>query len=539
VVAPVITAFDTGTGVTALPELVGAQILATTSNADVTVGSAPGTLVRFIFDEALTGNPAFSRFLAYDSTHPESPSVGADGPASMLDPVDPDAVLVNFPVLTSQAAIVDITIVGVEAGAVAGEDGRSNPDGAFAVGTLHPSPAAPGTTKAPDARLIVGIRPAVAPGISALDVLFDKPAFDQSSGSTGAGVSVVFSDGSGARVEASCEPPAPGNVASSGGSVPGGDGTTVWTVLCPDDPNNPGAVLTPSQLGRIVIQPDVVGTAPPGSDGDVLAQYGEATTGQRHSTLTPDLFGAALLPTTAFGAQDGIAVTFDQAVIAPAVARFSAVMSDGSAVPALSAASIPGNGHAVIIALPAGTDADAVGIAVVSGAVSTPTSVSNVDDEIGAFNTLSATITPGLTAGPGLQSAALRPLVGSRGTPIAEAALLTFSGPLAGPSQPALGQIHAYDGDGTELTCAAAPGEAANGLDQSDDPFPDAVAPATLQCDDWSLGTGAIGPAARIANQQAIVLVTVDPLTVADLESRFNPVLAVVASGGDGVPLAG
>jgi putative cell wall-binding protein len=540
VVSPIITAFQTGGGATALPELVGAEVLATVGAHESGSQFAPGTLIRFIFDKALTGTPDYTRFLAYDSSDPGTPYQAAGGPGdpdSMLDPVDPDAVLANFPSLTSAASLVDVTLVAVEAGAVSGEDGGANPDGAAAVGAAHVSSAAPETTEAPNARLIEGLRPASAASATAIDVVFDKPAFAQPLRSDVPAADIVFTDESNRTdVEAACQIPAPGDAIAGGGGVPGGDGTAQWTIVCPDDPSSPATPLSASRIARIVFQPGMLGTAPANRTGDVAAQYIGATTGQRHVSLTPDLAGAALVPAAVFGGPDSIAVTFDQPVTAPAVTRFSAVMSNGEAIPSLSAISMPGNSRAVLIALPVGTDANGVAVSVGAGAVTNLTGVPNADDEIGTVNTPSAKITPGLTAGPGLISAALRSLIGASGTPVAEAAFLTFSEALGGPPAPPLGRLHAYDADGTELTCAPAPGGGTNGLDKADSLFPSVADPATLECDNWSLGGLADGSPAPLADQQAIVLVTADPGLVANEESQVNPVLSAFATGGDAPP---
>ncbi len=545
-VEPLIVAYDTGTGVTALPELVAAQIV-TSTTGDGSATTPQGTIVRFIFDEGLVGPPGFDHFRVYDSTNPDVPFLGVSGPGSELDPLNPDAVLVDFPTLAAPGSVGNLSVATVELGAVADLQGTSNPDGAAPLGSPHALPPAGGTTQAPDPESVGNARQAGS-ATTALDLAFDQPAFGQLA-ATADVFTVVYADQPMTQAEAVCQAPFAGDTAPSGGTTPGGNGTSTWTIVCPDDPARAHAALTPRTVARVVVRAGAVGTAPSGAAGDVVAGSIQATDSPRATAVTPSLSDASLVPATSFGGADGILGSFDQPVndqsvappaTPPQAARFFAVLADGTSLPANAVFRSASDPTRVLAMFGPGVDTRAVGLAIQAGAVSGQASGgANADDEVAVSNSEQITITPGSTEGPGLISAALTPFANS-GVIVGESALLVFGQALAGPPQPFLGGIHGYDADGTQLTCKPpAVGGGANGLDAADNPFPDAGAPTTLQCDSWAVGPLSDGPTASLTQQQTIVLLTVDAGTVANVESQYNPDQAEIATGGTGVPVQG
>jgi hypothetical protein len=216
----------------------------------------------------------------------------------------------------------------------------------------------------------------------------------------------------------------------------------------------------------------------------------------------------------------------------PQAQRFAAVLLDGRSVAADAVMASSTDSTQVFATFPPGTGALAVAVAVQAGAVTDQAgAIPNADDEIGVTNLPASTLAPGVTAGPMLSSAVLSAFGGD------EAALLTFDQPLAGPAAPNLSGIHAYDPDGTELTCTPpASGGGLNGLDSSDNPFPSASAPATLRCDSWALGDTQAGPTSSSAQQASIVLVALDPGVVANVAGQLNPAESMASTGGVGIP---
>jgi putative cell wall-binding protein len=545
-IAPVLIAYETGTGVTALPELVSAQLVSTTASASF-VSPIPGTVVRFIFDEGLASTPAFDHFRLYDATQPNTPYFGAPSSASELDPGNPDAALVNFPALTTVSKLANVSLATVMPGAVVDYQGTSNPDGGASLGGSHTLPPGGGVTQAPDVES-VGTPRMAGPTTTAVDLAFDQPAFSQIA-ATADRFTVVYADAPAPQAQAVCQAPGSADQSGSGGAAPGGNGTSVWTIVCPDDPAQPHTPLTLPQIARVVVRAGGIGTGPPGTAGDAVAGFIQATDSPRTTGQGPALSSASLLPATSFGGGDSILVTFDQPVsdqnvappaTPPEAARFFAVLADGTSLEANAVFRSASSPAQVLATFAPGIDARAVAIAVQAGAVTGQVSGSgNADDEIAVSNSLQVTVSPGLTAGPGLVSVALAP-VASSGAVTGESALLVFTQPLAGPAQPSLNGIHGYDADGTQFTCKPATvGGGANGLDGADNPFPDAGAPATLQCDNWAVGALSSGPTASLKQQQAMVLVTLDSGTIANVESQYNPEQAAFTTGGDGIPVQG
>jgi len=511
IVGLIAQSFTAGTGSTVLPQLVGASIQVPTSPPVPPHGA--GTVVRFLFDTDLT-NAVLSatNFFVYEAAAPDAPMSGG---RAVLDPTDPDAVLVYFSTLTSPAAVGDLTLATVKPDAVA-LGGVGNPDGAAAIANARGVAAPAGLISAPDAASVAGYRIAATPDHSAMDVTFYGPVIDRTLGPDTDGFSIVFTDQTGSLEELQCLAPGSDGTAPSGGAVPGGNGTDVITIVCPDDPSTPSAVVTPRQVARIVIQPGTLSTPPPGGR---VAYFLQAAGSPHLPSRAPDVMSATLIPGLGGSTPDRVDIGFDKPVVIDDGSRFLVVRADGQPSPAaLGAVTDPGDPRAVEIDFPPNTDAGAVGVQVLSGAVALPgqPALANADDELDVTNPATASSTPGFTAGPQLVSVVLVLQQGGA------AVKLTFSQPLGGPSLPTLNALHGYDHNGTELTCSA--------FDPADEPFPDVVAPATVGCISWSMGPTSHGPHAPATSAATLVMVTLDRGMVANAVGQHNPEQAVATN---------
>jgi len=506
-----------GVGPTVLPTLVGASLQAVTDPP--APPNSSGSVLRFLFDTDVS-SAAFqpADFAAYDAAAPDAPFVGG---VAIADPTDPDAVLVFVPTLAGSNLVGNLALATVKPGAVLERTGRTDPDGVAPIrNPLGPEGPA-GLTTAPEALTATGTRPSAVVGQTALDVGFDTATTDGAEGRDAAGFSIVYPDQSGARQELPCLAPGLGDTAPSGGDVPGGNGTNVLTIVCPDDPGTPGTVLSTNQIARIVIRAGTVST-PPSSRGSSRADFLQVVLAPQRPSVSPDVVSATLIPSAVGGGNDSIVVNFDQSVVLGPVSRpggdrFLVVTADGRpSPPAIGAVRSPDDPHQVEVTFGPDTDATAVGVQVLSGAVAQQggAAMPNADDEIAVTNPATSARTPGRTAGPVTLSA----------TRSGAVVVVTFDQPLAGPATPTLNALHAYDSDGVEMTCAA--------FGPEDQPFPDASAPATLECAAWAQGPTSYGPAASASIASSVVLVTVDRGMVANVAGQHNPEQAITVDGG-------
>jgi len=509
--------------------LLSASIISTTATSSATAGTPAGTLVRYVFDEPVNGGtpPVFTNFKLYDYTLPAVPYLGSAGANSTVDPTNANAVFVNFQGVTTATAAQNLTLATVIPGAVTDLQGQSNPDGDAAVGTSHTNASSAGVTAAPNLESVAAARASTTVTNSALDVTFDKPTFDIRAGATEtAGFFIVYSD---QAAEVACTAPGASN-ANNGTNLSsaGNNGTATLTIVCPNDPNTPNSTLTSAQVSRIVVKPSTVSTA---AAAGTVAVFLQASDAPHLATASPSLTGAQLTPATTSGNPDQILFTFDQAVNAAAVAPagtapvatdFFAVLSNGTQVPGSVATRSTSSANQVLVTFAVGTDATAVSGAVSIGGVSAVAigQLPNQDDEIAATNAATVTITPGLTAGPVLTAATVFPVKDSFGTIVGYGVVYTFNQSL-GTVAPVAANLHAYDSDGTLLTCGTiAPA-----------PYPSTTAPATATC--VSFG------AATINQAQTAVLATTDFGAVSNAAGAPNPEGAVATTGGTGTPQFG
>jgi len=552
-----------GGGTVAEPQLKSASILRTVTPAQSNAANPAGTYVQYVFTQAVSSATLNNAgFHIYDSSGDR-----CDAPAGFVavDPSNSSAVDVvfnqasmgaapcvpattnpgsgNLTTTTGAATLTLATVGGPQdvGGAALTLPSGMTPDGSAAIGTASTvgAPTAH-TTSAPDA---VSWSISQTGGASTtppntflnstpINITFDQTAWAQTAAAAGtvqpgypagsSGFSIVLTSKSAAPVgavgdEEACEGPAPtDNTTASGGTVPGGNGTTTLTIVCPNAVNASSTPLTASAIARVIIQADSVGTvqngtgAPAaacpgagatgvGAGGDVCNPLQAAASAHNATTDTPDLTGITVVPgNSSSGTADQIVYVFDKPVgaagtnfdTAAGIANFQFYNSSGvtttcslaTVAPAAGppptvpceASVNPSNFNQVIVTVgktpsgaattaPTGTGVTLgiVGASVKNGAVTDPNNGNkNGDDELGTTNsnTPSTGVAPGNVAAPQLKSVHVAATTTVTGTTYS--ATYTFTQPVvvvAGTTA----ALHLYDADGTELTCNASAAAAA------------------------------------------------------------------------------
>ena len=459
---------------------------------------------------------------------------------------------------TTGAANLTLATVGgpgdVGGAAVTAPAGGS-PDGATAIGTASTTNAAgAGVTTAPnpDSWTIVGAAASGYPNSTTISIGFDKNAFVQSPVTCGPaptactagsnyppqypgggspagtnplpaaatqeasqGFDIVLASTATATPstgnttnEIQCYGPPVSNVpggagyTSSGGQVPGGNGSQTLTIVCPNSVSGPtatSATLTTAQIARVIVQSDAVGTvAPaagtacpggpatgaPGSSSGVATGAGtgndicnpmSAADAPRNTSDSPDLTNVQFFPSTT-AAADQIVYTFDEPVgttgttYNAAIAGFMFYRANGTTVTCSAAATPPtatptasgtapctavvngSNFQQVIVTVGttagapptgAGQTANATGASVANGTVTGATGTAghtNADDEFGAANPNNAgtTQTPGSVNAPQVISVHVTATTNPVTGATTYSATYTFNGPVVASPGPAL-----------------------------------------------------------------------------------------------------
>lgn len=488
------------------PELVAAQIVDTVDGGEATTARPRGTTVRYTFDETFVRASADTgtEFHVYTNG-------GADGGAGTVveGSTTDTTVTVRFADVDTDREAALLTVATVDASAVTDASGLPNPEGdaPLGAGTAGPTALTAGTTEAPDLVSISAPRAGTAfdldgsggePGAdeqatTAVDFVFDERAFVNNPD----GFTIVLTDGTVLQGTG----PAVGST-QTGGTRPGGNGTTTITVLFQnpdgtDEDTTPGgtgdATLTSAQIARGVVADATVAdaqqnadaaTVTPGTNGNVLQAAPLASAG---NTTDPDLVSVALEPTTdgaSTTAGDQALFTFDQPVAledgVPLVgatadpASFRLYKVDGTQVTGTTAEVVSADFRQVRVTF-AEDDAaiNAVGGNVLPGAVFaadadgnavdtdtnplTVTTVANDSDEEGVTGTTGvAAQAAGRTAGPDLTGVALSRSGGTTGD---FRATYTFDEDV---TTAVPGNFFLYLADGTPLvatTCAAQTGD--------------------------------------------------------------------------------
>jgi hypothetical protein len=509
-----------GHGVTVLPELIRAERLGTVTEEQATDTNPVGTRVRFVFDQELQSTTAAS-FKVYSRTGTATASAAGTSPQFPVIEASGRSVIARFPAVATQALADDLTVAAVARGAVVGTAGGQNPEGSAPIGTAATVRLfEPRTTSAPDLLAITAFRPVEAvtfpppprPAGTAIDLTFDQNAYSQDPG--GSSFELI---GRTAGTGTVCSGPNPLQT-SSGGSGPGGSGTSTFTIFCP-------GTWTAANTARVLVPAGEVFSSAAGGVGNVVqvTQTGAAQDVEGR----PNLVSVFRVPALT-GDVAEVIFTFDTPVRNPVANRFGiyaagAVSTVGLADPAPTIGTV--NPRQVIVRFPRATVDVAVGGYALGGAVeSVANGQTSLLDEAGVENPATAQRVPGRTDGPDLVSVALSNPGGA-----GFVALYTFDAPIAqggtpfGSPTPA--SLVLYAADGTRLTCTnAAARTYGTGADSN-----------RVMCNAFTVG----GQAATSAQIGASVLGAVAAgaaFTPVGTGNVANPEGGVPTTGGTGTP---
>jgi len=437
---------------TDLPELVTAKIQATRSAAQAGPAAIqqPGTVVRFTFDEPVTGAaPDEDNFWVYESDTDNwtegdyaeivtgdnksvdvlfGPDSSCDGTCSGLD--DP-------------AEANNLVVATVTRDAVTDGTGDTNPEGDAGISTGSQNTAAAGKTSAPDVQSASNFRQALNTGNTAVDVLFDQAAFVENEGN----FALELTD----NTEVLCVGQDDTSVAA-GGTSAGGSGTSTLTIICGTDAGNPTA-FGPSAAGtnganvaRVIVEQDAVARTSGFANENPL-EAADVSNGGNGSG--PDLVTAIFSPDAVAGA-DVVAYVFDEPISSPglhtspdpgeASNAFNVYYTDGTQMDDIGVTSplcggvcppfaqrAQNNDSVVLVAFGDHTLDNAVGVSVDDGAVKgfkADPNDKNRRDEVGVAPIAGSGSTTGQTGSPDLIKVEIQPFTDA------------LSSRRAGPSSP-------------------------------------------------------------------------------------------------------
>jgi putative cell wall-binding protein len=516
-----------GKAVTTRPELTGAQILNTTTATQVTPTNPAGTTVRYTFDEALgTGfAPTAANFKVWDSSN--NPTLGTAATIDTGTGTTGTTVTVLFAGINTTAGAAALTKATVAFQAVRDAGGAGNPEGEAPIGTAGTTPAAAGTTTAPDLKTVGGFRQGAQVGQTAVDFTFDQNAFVFST----TGFHLVDT----LNVDHDCVGDT-STVTPSGGTVAGGSGTATITVLCTNIggtvPTTAGTAYSASNVARGWIETGTVTTtAAPGSAINPLeaADVGGISLG-------PDLVSVSLNATTLTAV-----FTFDQTVTNATASNFHLYSATGTDLGGGTGTATINSSNATQVSVTFASVTNAVGGYVtgqfVNNAAPTTqnaaTAVRSTDgnanspDEEGFAGT-STTVTPGRTSGPDLTAVALSAITDAFGNTTGFQALYTFDSATVALTGVVPANFHLYLADGTRYngsTCTA--GTAAS------------VAPGntplgTVLCTVYTNDATGAAPATATTLQGAVLGTVASGAVTSGTAS--NPEGAAATTGGNGTP---
>lgn len=431
---------------TAAPELLSATFVRTFSQANPGGASFDQTVIRFTFDEPVTGQALISangaansctaaqagcsekfKLYRFDQTPDvlQNPNRVYEGQAAQIDPNDTSSVLVTFgesaaaPSGTSRGVgateLLEITVAAVDQTAVRDVTNVPNPFGDAALNALS---FEPGRTVAPDLVNVTNFRPNFDGTRTLVDFVFDQPAVNNTTVHPLGGYLLILNDADVTKRECNFQQ-------GTGTTPPTGDGTTVHTVSCP----LVGLTqLTAANVARGVTEPRVVaavtrGTGGPGSTP--VADQNRVNPLQAHpvtaggATTRPDLVSVRFFDGRVDGTPanfDQAIYTFDEPVLVATAPRscgatcFAVYTTDGkeifsSAEPVRSTT----NDSQVIVTFPDGTVNNATGASVIDGAVLEAVGTGGVnrtnrEDEVAVQG---VTFAAGLTTAPDLTACRL------------------------------------------------------------------------------------------------------------------------------------
>jgi putative cell wall-binding protein len=540
------TGNDTGTNqtATARPELVSAAVVKTVSSSSGTFADPAGTTVAFTFDEPVTGAaPVPGNFHLYRYS---APGTSIDGTSATVSTTDNKTVNVLFGALTTtdnntSTGTAGVTVATVDLGAVTGNGAISNapdtnPEGSAPLTSNGTATVTAGATSAPDL-LSVGRfgLPTVSSTNRLVDFTFDQAAYNQSSTT---GFHLVTTDNVVVDCTANPDPASTSTTAPSGGSAPGGNGTTVITVTCPAPASGSfsGQPLSSTSVARGYVDRGAVGTATLATGGGTVNPI-EASNTPHTGTSGPDLASVNFQPGTGTATVDTAVFTFDDSVLNTGLtaSNFLVYLTNGSQVAGTGTVTRnTANTAQVSVTYTLGTLTNAVGASVLEGAVasSSGTNPPNRVDEVAAAAT-STTVAPGSTAGPDLTNVTIVKTNNAFGQVSAVSVLYTFDSNIT--STTAVSKFFLHLADGSRMVCGTAVLTTA-----SSSSIPANTAVCSTSVAGYTYVTGQAGTHTGSASLDEIasgVLGSVDNGAVQDASANPNVEGAKVAAGG-GTPSA-
>jgi hypothetical protein len=492
------------------PELVSASIVETVTAGNATPTRPAGTYVRYTFDEpvgtAAANVPA--NFKVYNAN-----STLADTGASAVTQPGGTVVEVRFAVPNTATLASTLSVATVVVGAVTDNTGNTNPEGDAAIGSSSTNTLTAGTTTAPDLLSVSRFAQGAAIGQTVVDFTFDEATVVNGA----AGFSLVLQDNTAALCTSSANPATP-----SGGSVPGGSGTTLITVSC-TNPGITGANPGGTPLSTVNVARGAVDAGAVQDSTADATPLETADAGNSGNTSGPDLNTAILVQGTG-GSPDRALFVFDANVTTAGAANlFNAYLADSSEVNPVAVTISATDATQVLASFASSTALDsAVGVSVEPGAV-TATTGANQRDEVAVANANASTLTPGRTVAPDLASVTVTATNGFQPA----SATFTFDQDVEDQTAGTItaAKFHLYKSDGTRLTAGACFRGTALGAD-STTASPSVVCAFSVTAD-----------AATNANVLSSVLGTVEAAAVqSDNGTTTNPEGAEPTSGGNGTP---
>jgi putative cell wall-binding protein len=360
---------------TSLPQLVSSSIVSTTSASQANSANAKGTVVEYVFNQALNGAlyppedfyvyPSADDYVGATPHTSGFPGDGICGVSAacayatnpdainvLFDPADGAAGSDTFPLesTTGTDSSGQLTLATIVTGATTNTSGQLSPASSVGIGAASTVAPEAGVTAAPDLESIGTPRAAAttdaldtfiagcaAGECSAIDLTFDKAAYPQAAGvgeedasydivyaAPASGISPTASPETATALgqEVACVGPqlADPNNGGTGYTVPGyNTSTDTVTIVCPNEPGSPASTLTTANVGRIIVQTGAgegVGTAASTSGSDVPNGFLEASKAPHAIAFpTPSLASLTLTPGTSATAPDVALFTFDTGIV--------------------------------------------------------------------------------------------------------------------------------------------------------------------------------------------------------------------------------
>jgi len=503
--------------VTSLPELTTAKIVKTVTAGQVSPTNPIGTWVDYTFDESVAlfaPNPALFHLYNADASL-------ADETGAVVQARTGPTVTMRFPALDTAAEAAGLVLATVDSDAVSDDQNQENPEGDAALNAASSGGNAnlpAGITNAPDLVSVGNFRQGANVGETAVDFTFDEVAFNDPPGA----YRLILLNGS----EVNCDAGGPVGAGPSGGTIPGGNGTAVHTVICvnPDItvPTPNGTPLTATNVSRGITAGQSEKAGANNNTDDQAELLGAADVAAGGNTPDPDLVSIELRPADA--TKDQVLFVFDEEVAAGGLFAIYKVNDPSGAGAVVGGAAVinAANKTQVLVDFAEGAVTGAVG-GITAGAPAVDDGSPGFFDEVGVANTLPTPAnSAGNTAAPQLVSVALSAPPDAFNNPQPFRATYTFDEAVENAVN---GEFFLYAADGTRyVATACTTGLVATPADVTDD--------ATVTCTAYDNAATAVD--ATSAQVGATKIGTVDDQAVEEKGVGIleNPEGAAATTGG-------